>query len=76
MKHLLLTILTLVFAEFIFSQKVDTITNYKKQGNGWLQDSRDIYGYNSACLDTVILKQFWKPSSSSWETRKIGRAHV
>lgn len=69
MKHLLLIILTLVFAEFIFSQKVDTITNYKKQGNSWLQDSRDIYAYNSACLDTVILKQVWKASSSSWETR-------
>jgi hypothetical protein len=66
MRHLLFFLFALLFTAAVFSQNVDTITNYQFVNGNWQIASRDVIRYDASCRAYATLSQLWQTSSSSW----------
>jgi hypothetical protein len=66
MKHLLLFLFALLFTAAVFSQNVDTTTNYRIVNDTWQFASRDVTTYDASCRASTTLHQGWQPLSSLW----------
>jgi len=65
MKHFLSFAFSLLIAANVFSQIVDTITNFTFENATAIPATRNVNSY-SGCLLSTITVQKWLPDSSSW----------
>jgi hypothetical protein len=71
MRHLLFFLFGLLFTAVVFSQNVDTSTNYQFVNGTWQPASRNVTTYDASCRASNTLYQVWQTSSSSWANNQL-----
>ena len=66
MKHLLLFVIGFIFTGSLFSQHVDTLTEYQYVSNVAQPETRLIYTYDASCRVSELRIQKWQTGSSAW----------
>src|SRR6478672_6636746 len=74
MKHFLSFTFSLLVTANVFSQFVDTVTNFTFENSNPIPSTRNVSGY-SGCLLTTTTIQEWLPDSSSWRNVSLTTNH-